>query len=309
VFELGQVAGFGTGTLPFASSIYFPLIGSQGIIGVFRVFPRTIRLLNPEEMRLLEASVNQIALAVDVDRMHENMHKSKLQLEATRVRNAIIQSLSQDLRAPLVAIIGSASTQIEMVKELKTEEVKKLGNDIYLEAEQLSRLINNLLQITTFEAEEVKLQKQLLSLKDLVTLVINTSTKKLGKRPVHIDVPDNLPLVPIDNTLIQEVLINLIDNAVKFTPPQTPIDISTALEKDKIVVSIRDHGPGIMPDEVDKLFEKFYRGRMLKEQRGLGLGLAICRYIVKAHGGKIWAENSRDGGAFFRFTIPLTKGN
>ena len=174
-----------------------------------------------------------------------------------------------------------------------------------LKQNKLSRLINNLLQITYLETEQVKLQKQLLSLKDVINLVVNTSSKKLGKRPVHIEVPDNLPLVPFDNTLIQEVLINLIDNAVKFTPPKTPIEISVIAEKDKVVVSLRDHGPGIMLDEVNKLFEKFYRGRMLTEERGLGLGLAICRSIIQAHGGKIWAENAKDGGAIFNFSLPM----
>ena len=305
VFELGQIAGLGTNTLPFSNAIYIPLQGSQGTIGVLRVQPRTKRLFTPEQMRLLEACVNQVALALEVDRLQEKMNQSELQTETNRVRNAVLQAVSHDLRTPLISIMGSASTQIEMSKELDARTIEKLGRSIYLEAEQLSRLINNLLQFTYFEAEKVKLQKQLLSLKDVITLVANTSTKKLGKRPVQIDVPDNLPPIPFDNILLQTVFINLIDNAVKFTPPKSPIEITVTIDQGKVTVSFRDHGPGIMLDEVNKLFEKFYRGRMLTEERGLGLGLAICRYIVKAHGGEIWAENHKDGGAVFRFTLPL----
>lgn len=113
--------------------------------------------------------------------------------------------------------------------------------------------------------------------------------------------------MPYDNTLIQEVLINLIDNVIKFTPADSPIEILVLPGKDKVMVCIKDQGPGIMTDEVNKLFEKFYRGRMITTKRGLGLGLAICQSIIKAHGGDIWAENRMEGGAAFCFTLPLKK--
>jgi len=305
VYELGQMAGFGTNTLPFSNAIYFPLHGSQATIGVLRVQPRTKRLFSPEQMRLLEACVNQMALSVEVDRLQERTNRSKLRTEKNRVRDALLQAISHDLRAPLISIMSSASTQIEMVKVLTSDDFEKIGKNIFKESEQLSRLINNLLQITYLESESVKLQKQIASFKDTLTTVIKTSSKKLKNRTVNINLPPDLPDIPFDNTLMQEVLINLIDNATKFTPPNTPIDISVVLDKDNMTVSVEDRGPGIASDEVDKLFEKFYRGRMLSTERGLGLGLAICYHIISAHDGKIWAENRKDGGAAFRFTLPL----
>ncbi len=307
VYELGQIAGLGTDTLPFSNAIYMPLLGSQDTMGVLRVQPRAKRLFTPEQMRLLELCVNQIALSIEVDRLQERTNRSALQMETTRVRDAVLQAVSHDLRAPLASIMGSASTQIEMAKELNAAAIKKLGKNIYAESEQLSRLINNLLQINYLESEEVKLQKQPYSLQDTMTTVMKMLATKLEKRPVNITIPADLAAIPYDNTLLQEVFINLIDNAIKFTPPNSPIDISAMLEKNHVIVSIEDRGPGIVADEVEKLFEKFYRGRMLKTERGLGLGLAICYQIIRAHGGKIWAENRSGGGASFRFTLPLSE--
>jgi two-component system sensor histidine kinase KdpD len=306
VYELGQMAGLGTDTLSFSNALYLPLLGSQRVIGVLRIYPAQPEYLTlPEKIQLLEACANQIALALEVDHLQEQAKNSELKIETDKARGMLLQSVSHDLRAPLVAIIGAASTQIEMAKKLNARDIEKLGKDIYLEAEQVSRLINNLLQITYLEAEKVKLQKKLSSLKNIITLVIQTSKKQLGKRAVQVEIPDDLPLIPLDSTLMQEVFINLIDNAIKFTPTKSSIEISVVIMKEEVMVSVRDHGPGIMPDEVDVLFEKFYRGRMLTEERGLGLGLAICRSIIKAHGGKIWAENVNEGGAVFRFTLPI----
>jgi len=306
VYELGQMAGLGTDTLPFSDAIYLPLLASQGTIGVPRVRPtQSEYLFSQEQMHLLEACANQIALALEVDKLQERAKKSELKTETDRARNALLQAVSHDLRTPLVAIMGTASTLMEMSDELTANKIKQSGKNIYFETEQLSRLINNLLQITYLEAKEIKLQKELCSLYELVSLIITTSNKKIGKKPVHINIPKDLPKIPLDKILIQEVFINLIDNILKFTPAETPIEISAILIATKVTVYVKDRGPGIVPDEINKLFEKFYRGRMLATARGLGLGLAICRSIIKAHHGEIWAENRKNGGAAFCFTLPL----
>lgn len=306
VYELGQKAGMGTDSLSFSDALYIPLLASQNVLGVLRIRPaKKENLLLPERMQLIEACSNQLALALEVDRLHEQTKKSELRVETDRMKSALLQSFSHDLNKPLVAIMGNASTQIELANEFGPREVERLGKSIYLEAEQASRLINNLLQMTYLETKQVKLQKQLLSLSDIINLVIKTSSKKLLNRKVNVHVSADLPLVPIDNILLQEVLINLIDNAVKFTPVGSPIEISAQKEKNNIIISVEDCGPGIVHDEINKLFEKFYRGRMLTSEYGSGLGLAICRMIIAAHGGKIWAENRKESGAAFRFTLPI----
>jgi two-component system sensor histidine kinase KdpD len=307
VFDLGQTAGLGTDTLPFSDAVYIPLLTTQGTIGVLRVFPiEKNQLFTPEQMQLLEACANQMAVAIEVDRLQDQTRKSELEVETDRVRSTLLQSVSHDLHTPIVSILGSASTLVELGDELDARKIKRLGNDIYFEADQLNRLINNLLQITYFDAEKIKLHKIPHSLKNIVTLVIKDSAKKLGKKTINIHIPDDLPDIPLDERLIEEVFVNLIDNAIKFTPTESPINITATLNENNVVVCIEDRGPGIVPDEVNQLFEKFYRGRMLTSERGLGLGLAICRSIINAHGGKIWAENRADGGAVFKFTLPLS---
>ncbi len=306
VYDLGQMAGLGTDTLSFSDAIYLPLSTSRGSVGVLRVRPtQPQHLFTPEQMHLLEGSANQIALALEVDRLEDQAKKSELQAETDRVRNALLRSVSHDIRTPIVTVMGYASTLTEMADELDKRKIKKLGNDIYFESEQLSRLINNLLQMTYLETHAVKLEKELYALDEIITLSMVTLSKQLKKKTIHIKLPNDLPKIRFDKTLIQAVFINLIDNAIKFTPPETPIDISAIVEKDNVLISVEDRGPGIVLDEVNKLFEKFYRGRMLTSEHGLGLGLAICHSIVKAHGGEIWAENRAGGGAAFRFTLPL----
>ena len=308
VFDLGQMAGMGTDTLPYSEAIYLPLSTSHGTIGVLRVRPRNVELvLVPEKMKLLEACTDQLALALDVDSMQEQSRVTELAFETDRARSALLQSVSHDLRTPLVAVMGAASTLMEISDRLDKATIKNLGKEIYVETEQLSRLINNLLQITYLENDVIRLQLQQYSLPDVINFVVKMSAKKLENRKVNEQIPRDVPKIYVDHTLIQEVLLNLIDNAVKFTTPGTPIDIKVEVKDYNIMVSVEDHGPGIVADEVNKLFEKFYRGRQLGAGRGLGLGLAICKRIVEAHGGKIWAENRDGGGAAFRFTLPLRR--
>lgn len=307
VFDLGQIAGLGTDTLPFSDALYVPLLSSKKSIGVLRVHPiNPEQLFTPEQTHLLEACANQVALAIEVDRLHEQSKESELQSETDRVRGALLESVSHDLRTPLAAAMGSASTLMEIGNELDVRTIKKLAADIYYELEELNRLINNLLQISYLEAESVHLEREEYPINEIINIILNTAGKKLEKNRITVNMPENLPNIPIDKTLIQDVFTNLIDNAIKFTPKNSKIEISAKVTYDQVVVSIEDQGPGIASDEVDKLFEKFYRGRLLTSERGLGLGLAICRSIIEAHGGKIWAENRKNGhGAVFRFALPV----
>lgn len=308
VYDLGQSAGLGTNTLSSAEALYLPLVGADGPTGVLRISPLKVnRLLTPEQMHLLEACANQIALAIEVDRTHEQKRKSALSRDKNYMDNVLLRSIAHQLRTPLAVIMVSASNQIEFANTLTPSKVKSLGNDIYFESEQLSRLINNFLQITYLESRAAEVNKQSHSLLNTINTVLELSHLKLGKRPIKIDISENLPKLCYDNALIQDVFINLFDNVVQLTPKDYPLEISAVVRDEMVEVSIKDKGAGIMPDEITKLFDKFYRGRMLTTERGLGLGLAICHRIIKAHGGTIWAENLKEGGAAFCFTLPIIK--
>jgi two-component system sensor histidine kinase KdpD len=305
VYDLGQTAGLGTHTLPLSDALYFPISGAQSTLGVLRVRPKTKELFSSEQMQLLTACIHQLALALEVDqRQAENQEKAR-QHESDKLQNALLQAVSHDLRTPVASMLGTAGTLIEMPEKIDPKKVKKFAESIYFEAEQLNRLINNLFQIAYLETEDIKLQKKPNSIPELILSVLKSCDKKFGKRQIKTQIPPDFPLIDFDKSLIEAVIFNLVDNAIKFTKPDTQIEITLEIKITQVIFSIADQGPGIMIDEVDRLFEKFYRGRLLSTERGLGLGLAVCHHVISAHGGKIWAENRPEGGAVFIFSLPI----
>ncbi|MBY0544278.1 MAG: sensor histidine kinase KdpD [Gammaproteobacteria bacterium] len=306
VYELGQRAGIGTDNLPSSEALYVPLLALQGTIGVLRVKPAK-QLLTYEQLHLLEACANQIALAIEVDRLQDKRKKSEWEFETRQTRHALLQSVSRDLDFSLVKVKAATSRLLKERAQLGHKLSTELIENIYVESEEISHLINNLLQISHLETERLALKKESHSLHDIVTIVIDLSCQKLTKKEIKLNIPEKLPNTLVDKALIQEVFLNLIDNAVKFSTTETPILINIVGENDKIITSVEDQGIGIAPDEVNKLFDKFYRGRMTTTQRGVGLGLTICRMIIEAHGGKIWAQNRNTGGAVFYFSLPVVK--
>ncbi len=304
VYDIGQFAGLGTDTLPFSDALYVPMLAANSTVGVLRVKPLHVdRLFSPEQMHLLEACANQIALAIEVDRIQEYAKAHELQIERDHVRNALLQSITYDLHAPLLAIIDHAAVLIETHDHLKPDTIYSLGQHIYAEAVQLNRIISNILQMTYLDTEAIQLQKEKKPIRDLILRVIKEN-KKYTAHKIHLHIADDLPLVPYDETLLHEVLVNLLDNALKVSPKDGAIDIIVQEAQGHVIVGVKDRGPGVAIDELDKLFEKFYRGRTSTAESGLGLGLAICRSIITAHGGKIWVENCPDAGAAFYFTLP-----
>ncbi len=301
VYEMGQTAGLGTDTLSFSKALYLPLSAAIETIGVLRIQPRTKHLFSPEQMDLLESCVNQVALAVEVDRMNERTRRHELKIKTEKARLAMLEAISKDLDVPLKIISSAAST----LRALDEKKVKIIGSDIDYEIEKLSQLNNNILRIIQLESQNIQLHKIPTSLKILIGMVLKIFNKKLKERYLHLNIPKTMPLVPLSKEHIQEVFINLIDNAIKFTPAKSSITISMRIENDKVVVSIEDEGPGVALEEKSKLFEKFYRGKQLSSVRGLGLGLTICHKIIEAHGGHLWVENLEQSGAAFRFFLPL----
>ena len=307
VYDLGQIAGFGTNTLPLSDTLYLPLSGAQSTLGVLSVRPKTRELFSSEQMQLLTACTHQLALALEVDQHQSDTQEKERQQHSDKLQNALLQSVSHDLRTPVASVLGIAGTLIEMGEKIDKKKAKKYAESIYFEAEQLNRLINNLFQIAYLETEEIHLQKKSYEFTEIIHSVLSGFSKKMDKRTLNIDIPVDFPPIPLDKPLIEATIINLIDNAIKFTKPHTSITIKLEKNATHAIFTIADEGPGIMIDEVDKLFEKFYRGRLLSTERGLGLGLAICHRVINAHGGKIWAENRPEGGAVFIFALPLEK--
>ena len=229
--------------------------------------------------------------------------------ESEFLRNTLLSGVSHDLRTPLSAITGSASTLIEMGDTLSPETRADMLDTIYLESERMERLIRNLLDMTRLESGGVVLKRAWQPLEEVVGSALRHLERRLKDRLVTVDLPADLPLVHIDEAAIEQVLVNLIDNAVEHTPPSTPIEIGAAITQDGVVaVTIADRGAGVAPDIRGRVFDKFFRARCTESGRrgsGVGLGLAICRTIVQAHGGTIGVGDRPGGGAAFRFNLPV----
>ncbi len=303
-FEHGHPSGLGTDTLPGASALFLPLRGGQGLVGVLGLRAHeSLRPLSRGHWDLLEALAHQLESALDRARLASESEAARLSAESERLRNTLLSSVSHDLRTPLSAISGAAETLragASVPEELRAE----LAATIHEEAERLNRLVGNLLDMTRLESGTLQLRKEWHSFEELVGSALNRLARRLAGRPVAASLPDDLPLVPMDAALVEQVLVNLVENALKYTPAGTPILISAWRDEAGVTVEVADEGPGLPPGAEERVFDKFQRDGAAG-QAGFGLGLAICRAIVSAHGGRVWAESHAPRGAAFRFTLPV----
>jgi two-component system sensor histidine kinase KdpD len=258
----------------------------------------------PEQLHLLETFASQTALAIERASLADEAQAAQVRAEAERLRSSLLSSVSHDLRTPLTAITGAASTLLEPDNGLTAGGRRDLAETIAEEAHRLNRLVQNLLEMTRLEAG-VQIKKEWHPLEEIAGAALSHLDRVLRDHPVQAALPKDLPLVPVDDVLIEQVFINLLENAVKYTPPGTPIEIAASAGAGEVTVEVADRGPGLAPGDVERVFEKFYRGAP-GGALGAGLGLPICRAIVEAHGGRMWAENRTGGGAAFRFTLPIS---
>lgn len=241
----------------------------------------------------------------------ERLRREALDIEVLRrtdaLRAALLSSVSHDLRTPLSSIKAAASSLLQEDVQWDEETRRSFALAIEREADRLNRLVGNLLDMTRIEGGALKPEKELYPIEELIHDVVSRMQGLLQKREVQLSLPDDLPPVELDYLQIDQVLTNLLENAVRYTPAGTPISISARVADKQIMVSITDRGPGIPSQALERIFDKFYRvSGASRRDMGSGLGLAVCRGLIEAHGGHIWAENQPEGGATFRFTLPLS---
>jgi two-component system, OmpR family, sensor histidine kinase KdpD len=305
VWERSEPAGPGTPNFPEANERYLPLVASRQTVGILVMRPlRTPIDDGPEFQPLAEQFATRIALAAERQILLEEAQQARIRFETERVRNTLLAAVSHDLRTPMAAIKGSATSLIEGHRTLDDATCRELAEAIRDEADRLTRLVSNLLDMTRLESGWT-IRREWQSLEEILGVALAALESHLGEREISTDLPADLPLVMADGLLIQQVLVNLVENAVKYTPPGTPIQISAAATDGAVTVTVADRGPGLAPHDLTRVFEKFYRGPGLSAG-GLGLGLSICQSIVEAHGGRMWAENRVGGGAMFRFQLPAS---
>ena len=305
-FEHGQTAGRGTDTLPEASIRYQPLKTMRGVVGVLGVKPPSPeRFLTRDQLRTLDAFANQIALAIERASLVEQTRQTEMLEITEKLQTALLNSISHDLRTPLVSITGALSSLSNDQVTLDESDRRSLIETASEEADRLNRLVGNLLDMTRLESGAMRLKPDAADLQDLIGSSLEEVSSRLGDRTVTVDVPDDLPLVQMDFVLIERVLVNVIDNALKYSPPETRIEIKATMAGAFVEIMVADQGVGIPQEDLTRIFDKFYRVQRPNNVSGTGLGLAICKGIVDAHGGFISAENRPGGGTIITIALPV----
>jgi two-component system sensor histidine kinase KdpD len=305
VVQHQQPAGLGTDTLPSVDLHFAPLLTSAGIVGVLGVrLHAASRHFMPERQRLIETVASQLALAIERLRSEEAARQNQLRYEREQLRSALLSAVSHDLRTPLAAIAGAASTLSDSGTAVPERTRKELADSIVAETDRLNRLVSNLLDMTRLDAGSMQLERDWHPLEDIVGAAVHRLAGLLEFHRLVVDVPASMPLVYLDELLFHQVLANLLENAARYTPRGSEIRVSSGMTAGGVWIEVADSGMGFPREDLERIFEKFYRGTQERVRSGTGLGLAICRGIVELHGGTIRAANRPSGGALFRIELP-----
>ncbi|WP_343657694.1 DUF4118 domain-containing protein [Paraburkholderia caribensis] len=315
VYDQQKPAGHGTDTLPAAKALYLPLRAPMRTRGVLAVAMRDERELDvPEQQRMLDAFAAQIALALERVHYVDIARDALVNMESERLRNSLLSAISHDLRTPLTAIVGFSSMLAGQPREAGNAAQGELVDAIHEEALRMTGIVTNLLDMARLQAGSLKLNRQWSLLEETVGSALRDCRRTLARHPVQVSLPADLPLLQLDAVLLERLFANLFENAAKYVPPDTPLTIGAQRidenGKPFVRVTVDDTGPGLPPGMEARIFEKFTRGEKESAKPGIGLGLAICRAIAEAHGGRIGAANrvAADGrveGARFWFTLPI----
>ena len=303
-FDHDEAAGNGTDTLPGSQVLYLPLKAPMRVRGVFAFEPADPEgLMTPEQRRLLETFARLIAIALERIHYVEIAQSSTVQMESERLRNSLLSAISHDLRTPLSVLVGLADS-MALTKPTPTGEQLEIAATMRTEAMRMTALVNNLLDMARLQAGEVRLNRQWCPLQEVVESSLRAVKISLEPYAVSVRLDEKLPLLEIDAVLLERVFCNLLENAAKYTPKGSQVEIGASADEHEVLVWVEDNGPGLPKGKEEEIFKKFERGHKESATPGVGLGLAICRAIIEAHGGTIHAENKRTGGARFVFTLP-----
>jgi two-component system sensor histidine kinase KdpD len=305
-FQHQRIVGHGTDTLPNAKARFLPLVTARGAVGVIAISTSDTSVdLTIEQERLLEAYADLASVAIESILLANEAQNTQVLRNTEKLQTALLNAVSHDLRTPLVSVIGVLSSLQEKGMHLNNVDKMNLIQVAREEAERLNHLITNLLDVSRIEAGAIKISKQPSDVQDLVGAALEQLGSRVGTRPVNMDIPAELPFVSVDFGLIVQTLVNVLDNALKYSPDDSPIDIRARQVGQEMQIEIADRGIGIPQQDLSHVFDKFYRIQRPDNVTGTGLGLSICKGIIEAHGGHITAENRPGGGTIIRLVLPV----
>lgn len=301
-FEHDALAGLGTDTLPGAAAICSPLRAGHSKLGVLALVPHNKSAISLDQRDFLDVFSRQVSVALERARLSDEARQSALRAKTEEMRSSLLSAVSHDLRTPLASITGAA-TSLRDSPNLSDPSKGELVESIVHEAARLERLVGNLLDMTRLESGAISLRRDWVPLDETIGSALTRLETALESRKITVTIPSDVPLVLVDPVLLEQVFINLLENAEKYTPAGSPLEIVASVDADTAIIDVMDHGPGLPPGAETRVFEKFYRGPPTGAP-GAGLGLAICKGIVEAHRGTIVAQTRPGGGALFRITLP-----
>lgn len=308
VFDHRQLAGAGTDTLPASAALYLPLVTPNGVVGVLAVQSRALPTrLDPEARSLLETFATQIALAIERDQLTTATRLAQVEVETERLRSALLSAVSHDLRTPLSAIAGASSALQRAQATLDENTKAELLSQISDEAQRLGRLVENLLHMTKLADGQIEISRHWQPIDEVIGSALARMRRELEGRSVTVEIPNDVPFGHFDELLVEQLLVNLLENAAKYSPPDAAITVRVAQLPSAVSIEVADRGRGLAAGDEQRVFEMFYRGAGATDRRGAGLGLAICRAVARAHRGTIEARRRDGGGTVFHVTLPFAE--
>ncbi|GGA12005.1 hypothetical protein GCM10008018_66350 [Paenibacillus marchantiophytorum] len=306
VYKQNARAGRGTASLRESADLHVPLNTESEVHGVLAVYVGDRPMADmPELIRIIEALSDLVAVAISRVKLANEAKVAQLTAESEKLRTALLDSLSHELRTPLATIIGSVTGLLEGEDVFSPEDRRELLLTIREGSTRMNRLVGNLLGMVRIESGMLRLNKQWCGIEDVVGVALAQLKDSLHHRKMSVRLADDLPSVPLDEVLIEQVLINVISNAIKYSPEGSEIVIEAVQQGDRLELSVKDEGTGIAPYDLERVFEKFYRGQMTKHIPGTGLGLAICKSIIDAHHGQITATLNGKRGTVIHISLPV----
>ena len=308
VFDRGLTAGKDTDTLRDTGRAFFPVSVEEKVLAVLAVdMTSTESRLTPQKRLLIEAFASLAAVAIIRVRLAREAEQARWLAESEKLHNALLNSISHDLRTPLAAITGAVTALLSEESKSDTETDRALLRAIEEEARRMNHFVANLLDMVRIEGGTLKLRREWCDIQDILGVALREVKGAIAGHPLEIDIPADLPLVKVDFPLIEHVMINLLENAAKYSPQGSKISVSARYLDQAMRFTVTDHSPSVPAAERVRIFDKFYRLHYSKQVGGTGLGLSICKGIIEAHGGKIWVDPSPDYGNRFIFTLPVTE--
>lgn len=307
VIKNRKKAGVGTDTLPGAKCLYMPLIGENTVFAVVGIVMESEKDIDSGEKSLYKAMLNQVCFALEKHNLNEVQKLALMQAEKERFRANLLRAVSHDLRTPLTSISGSANLLLS--SDINEESRKKLTLDIYDDSLWLINLVENLLSVSRIDKDGVNLNKEPQLVGEIITEALSHVNRKASEHIIKVNLKDELLMVDVDVRLIVQVIINIVDNAIKYTEVGSEININVCVSGKKVIIEIADNGVGISKHNKECIFDMFFsvNGNKGDSRRGLGLGLALCKSIINAHGGKIYVRDNKPQGTVFGFTLSLVE--